>query len=54
MDELEALDARDRSDGTPRLRRLRQLPPKIGRFLSLLASSAPAGTIVEVGTSAGY
>ncbi len=51
---LEAIDARDRLDGTPRLQRLRQISPETGRFLALLAASAPAGAIVEIGASAGY
>ncbi len=54
MAELEARDARDRKDGTPRMQRLRQIPPETGRFLALLAAAAPPGLIVEVGTSAGY
>jgi predicted O-methyltransferase YrrM len=51
---LEALDARDRQDGTPRLERLRQVPPETGRFLALLAALAPPGRYIEIGTSAGY
>ena len=51
---LEELDARDRVDGTPRSRRLRQVPPETGRFIALLATLAPAGTYLEIGTSAGY
>lgn len=54
MRRLERIDARDRLDGTPRMQRLRQIPPATGRFLALLASLAPAGDIVEIGTSAGY
>ena len=54
MAELEAIDAADRADGTPHNRRLRQIPPDTGRYLAILAASAPAGQIVEVGTSAGY
>jgi len=54
MSRLEALDARDRADGTPRLKRLRQIPPETGQFLSLLAASVPPGDIIEIGTSAGY
>ncbi len=54
MRRLEAIDARDREDGTPRLQRLRQIPPETGRFLALLAASAPAGRWIEIGTSAGY
>lgn len=54
MRHLERLDAADRSDGTARLQRLRQIPPATGRFIALLAASAPAGRYVEIGTSAGY
>ncbi len=51
---LEDLDSRDRVDGTPRLQRLRQVPPQTGRFIALLAAAAPAGRYLEIGTSAGY
>lgn len=51
---LETVDARDRKDGTPRLKRLRQIPPETGRFLALLLAGAPEGAVLEVGTSAGY
>ena len=51
---LEGLDAKDREDGTPRLQRLRQIPPETGKFISLLAASAPPGKLIEIGTSAGY
>lgn len=51
---LEAVDSRDRQDGTPRRDRLRQVPPETGKFLAILAAGAPAGRVVEVGTSAGY
>jgi predicted O-methyltransferase YrrM len=51
---LEAIDAQDRLDGTPKVARLRQIPPETGRFLSLLAASAPPGHVVEIGTSGGY
>lgn len=54
MRELEAIDARDRADGTPRRDRLRQIPPAVGRFIAILAASAPAGRWIEIGTSAGY
>ena len=54
MRELEELDGRDRADGTPRLQRLRQIPPETGRFIAILAASAPRGRWVEIGTSAGY
>jgi predicted O-methyltransferase YrrM len=51
---LEERDTRDRHDGTPRLERLRQIPPQVGRLLAILAANAPEGPIVEIGTSAGY
>ncbi len=54
MDQLEAWDTRDRQDGTPRLERLRQVSPDTGRFLTLMAASAPEGEFLEIGTSAGY
>ena len=54
MRHLERLDALDRSDGTPRFRRLRQITPETGRFIALLAASTPAGRFIEIGTSAGY
>lgn len=54
MRELERRDSEDRADGTPRLERLRQVPPETGRFLALWAASAPDGACVEIGTSAGY
>jgi predicted O-methyltransferase YrrM len=54
MRELELIDARDRVDGTTRSQRLRQIPPETGRFIALLASMAPDGRCIEIGTSAGY
>jgi predicted O-methyltransferase YrrM len=54
MHELEHIDARDRMDGTTRLERLRQIPPDTGKFIALLAATAPAGRYIEIGTSAGY
>ena len=51
---LERLDAQDRADNTPRLQRLRQIPPETGKFLALLASNVPEGDWIEIGTSAGY
>jgi predicted O-methyltransferase YrrM len=54
MQYLEAIDARDRVDGTPRLQRLRQISPETGSFLTLLAASAPPGQVIEIGASAGY
>ncbi|HMB23950.1 MAG TPA: O-methyltransferase [Anaerolineales bacterium] len=54
MKYLEEIDAKDRADGTPRLERLRQIPPETGKFLALLVAGAPQGPILEIGTSAGY
>ena len=54
MRELEQIDQRDRADGTPRMQRLRQISPGVGRFIAILAAAAPAGQCVEIGTSAGY
>jgi caffeoyl-CoA O-methyltransferase len=54
MRALEQIDARDRADGTPHSKRLRQISPEVGRFIAVLAASAPSGRYVEIGTSAGY
>jgi caffeoyl-CoA O-methyltransferase len=54
MDELHQLNVRQRADGMPRLQRLRQIPPEIGRFIALLAATAPPGEFIEIGTSGGY
>ena len=54
MAQLEEVDARDRSDGTERLKRLRQVPRDVGRFVAILAASTPPGGWLEIGTSAGY
>jgi caffeoyl-CoA O-methyltransferase len=54
MNFLETLDTKDRNDGTERLKRLRQIPPETGKFISLLASNCPDGEYIEIGTSAGY
>jgi len=54
MKYLEEIDSNDRLDGTPRMKRLRQIPPDIGKFLSIMAASAPNGDFLEIGTSAGY
>jgi len=54
MRELEQIDLRDRIDGTPRMKRLRQIPSEVGRFIAILAAAAPDGRCIEIGTSAGY
>jgi len=54
MRELERIDSIDRIDGTPRMKRLRQIQPEVGRFIAILAATAPRGRCIEIGTSAGY
>ena len=54
MTRLQAIDARDRVDGTPHLQRMRQIPPETGKFLALILANAPAGRVIEIGSSAGY
>jgi caffeoyl-CoA O-methyltransferase len=54
MHKLEQIDLQDRTDGTPRMKRLRQIPPEVGRFIAVLAAAAPEGQCLEIGTSAGY
>ena len=54
MYDLEQRDREDREDGTPRLQRLRQIPPITGQFVALLAAASPDGAMIEIGTSAGY
>ncbi|MEW5925746.1 MAG: O-methyltransferase, partial [Candidatus Zixiibacteriota bacterium] len=54
MRRLEEIDKRDRTDGTPKLERLRQVPRETGMFLAIMAANAPDGTMIEIGTSAGY
>ena len=54
MKYLENIDAKDRVNKTPRMERLRQIPPETGKFLAILAASAPNGDFLEIGTSAGY
>ncbi len=51
---LQSVDSIDRLEGTSRPQRLRQIPPVTGRFLAVLAAAAPAGQLLEIGTSAGY
>jgi predicted O-methyltransferase YrrM len=54
MQVLEEIDAKDRQDGTPQIKRLRQVPPESGKVLAFLAAGAPKGAWLEIGTSAGY
>jgi predicted O-methyltransferase YrrM len=51
---LESLDRKDRLNEKPLLQRLRQIPPETGKFITLLAASAPEGKYLEIGASAGY
>ena len=54
MRHLVSMDRKDRLDGTPNARRLRQIPAETGRFIALLAAASPQGSWLEIGTSAGY
>lgn len=54
MQHLEEVDARDRRDGTPHSRRLRQISRETGQFLAIVAAGVPDGIFLEIGTSAGY
>jgi len=54
MEFLEELDRKHRAEGTDKTLRLRQVPPETGKFLALLAASAPEGAYLEIGTSGGY
>lgn len=54
MEALEEIDAQDRQDGTPQIKRLRQVPPEVGKLLAFFAAGAPKGAWLEIGTSAGY
>ena len=51
---LEERDMQDRTDGTEKMQRLRQIPPETGKFIALLAACCPEGNFIEIGTSAGY
>lgn len=54
MDYLESMDKEERLAGKSPAERLRQIPPETGKFLALLAASAPEGSFLEIGTSGGY
>lgn len=51
---LEDLDKKHRSENVPSSIRLRQVPRETGKFLSLMATLAPKGAFLEIGTSGGY
>lgn len=54
MEYLEELDREHRASGAPDAVRLKQVPRQTGEFLALLASLAPKGNFIEIGTSGGY
>lgn len=54
MKYLEEIDKQDRTECTPRFKRLRQIPEETGKFLALLLANSPMGEVMEIGTSAGY
>lgn len=54
MNYLELIDKEDRTDGTPKSQRLRQIPPETGEFIALMLAVSPDGIAMEIGTSAGY
>jgi len=54
MRELEQMDSAEKRQNTPHLERLRQIPSGTGRFLALVAATAPEGAFIEIGTSGGY
>ncbi len=54
MKYLEDLDKKHRLGDTPSHIRLRQVPRETGKFLAIMASLAPQGTYLEIGTSGGY
>jgi predicted O-methyltransferase YrrM len=51
---LQELDAKDRARNMATFDRLRQITPEIGEFIAILASLAPEGRFIEIGTSGGY
>lgn len=54
MEYLEDLDRKHRTGNVPADIRLRQVPRETGKFLSIMASLAPSGVYLEIGTSGGY
>ena len=54
MRRLEELDRADRTDGTPRGKRLRAVTPEVEEFLLVIALATRAKEILEIGTSGGY
>jgi hypothetical protein len=54
MTYLEEKDGQDRRKSTPRLKRLRKIPPESVKFLAPTARFAPVEKMIEIGTSAAY
>lgn len=54
MHYLESIDASERRMGRPTSERLCAIPPETGKFIALLAATAPPGAFIEVGTGGGY
>jgi caffeoyl-CoA O-methyltransferase len=54
MIHLENLDKQHRKESAPARVRLRQVPRETGKLLAILASLAPDGAYLEIGTSGGY
>lgn len=56
MKVLEKRDAKEQENlvNIDSFDKLRQVPPETGRFLSIMALTAPEGNWLEIGTSAGY
>ena len=54
LTELEMQDQKERMQGLPPEARIRAMDPDAAKFLSILAISNKAQTIVEVGTRVGY
>lgn len=54
MDFLKNLEITTKAENGPRPFRLHQITPEVGRFIAILAASAPRGRFIEFGTSGGY
>jgi caffeoyl-CoA O-methyltransferase len=54
MDELIAMNERQKAGGMGHFERLRQVSPETGMLLALLSATAPDGRHIEIGTSGGY
>jgi predicted O-methyltransferase YrrM len=51
---LESLSKKQKQSEIQPQKRLRQVPPETGKFIAVLAASAPDGVYLEIGTSGGY